>query len=76
MTYDIRVTKRYEKDVKQYRKKYRNIVKDLDETIQEIKNGNLKGEIVPNIQMADNDNNIIKVRVANSDIPCGERGRI
>ena len=76
MTYDVRVTKRYEKDVRQYRKKYRNIAKDLDETIQEIKNGNLKGKIIPNIKMSDNDNNVIKVRVANSDIPCGEKGRL
>lgn len=76
MTYDVRVTERYKKDAKKYQKKYRNIGNDLDETIQEIKMGHLKGNIVPNIKMADNDNNVIKVRVANSDIPCGERGRI
>ncbi len=76
MSYDIKVTERYKKDVKQYKKKYKNIADDLDKTIQEIKSGNLKGAIIPNIKMADNDNNVIKVRVANSDIPCGERGRI
>lgn len=76
MTYDIRVTGRYKKDAKKYKKKYKNIANDLDETIQEIKNGNLKGDPIPNIKMTDNENNIIKVRVANSDIPCGERGRI
>lgn len=74
MTYDIRVTERYKKDAKKYKKKYKNIGNDLDETIQEIKRGNLIGKVVPNIEMADNDNNVIKVRVANSDIPCGERG--
>ena len=74
MSYDIRVTERYKKDAKKYKKKYKNIAYDLDKTIQEIKNGNLKGDIIPNIKMADNDNNVIKLRVANSDIPCGERG--
>lgn len=76
MSYDIRVTERYKKDVKNYRKKYRHIGEDLDKVIQEIKNGNIIGDIVPNIEMTDDDNNVIKVRVANSDIPCGERGRI
>lgn len=76
MTYDIRVTERYKKDAKKYRKKYRNIGSDLDNAIQEIKMGHLKGDIIPNIKMADNDNNVIKVRVANSDIPCGESGRV
>lgn len=76
MIYDIRVTERYKKDAKQYKKKYKNIGDDLDKTIQEIRNGNLKGDVIPNIEMADNDNNVIKVRVANSDIPCGARGRI
>lgn len=76
MSYDVRVTERYKKDAKRYMKKYKNIGNDLDKTIQEIKNGNLKGDIIPNIEMADNDNNVIKVRVANSDIPCGTSGRI
>lgn len=76
MNYDVRVTERYKKDAKKYKKKYRNIANDLDTTIQEIKKGNLKGKVIPNIEMADNENNVIKVRVANSDIPCGERGRI
>lgn len=76
MTYDIKVTKRFKKDVKAYKKKYRRIDRDLDEVIKEIGNGELKGKVIPNIEMADDDNNVIKVRVANSDIPCGERGRI
>lgn len=76
MTYDLRVTNRFKKDAKKYKKKYRNIGNDLDEVIQEIKNGNLKGDIIPNIKLTDNENNVIKVRVANSDIPCGESGRI
>lgn len=76
MTYDLKVTNRFKKDAKKYKKKYKNIGNDLDEVIQEIKNGHLKGNIIPNIKMADDENNVIKVRVANSDIPCGDRGRI
>lgn len=76
MTYNLRVTNRFKKDAKRYIKKYRNIGNDLDTIIQEIKKGNLVGKVIPNIEMADNENNVIKVRVANSDIPCGERGRI
>lgn len=74
MSYDIRVTNRFKKDAKKYKKKYRNISNDLDEVIEEIKTGELKGTVIPNIKMADNENNVIKVRVANSDIPCGEKG--
>lgn len=74
MTYNVVPTKSFEKDVKQYKKKYRHIAADLDEVIQELEKGNLLGRPIPNIEMADDDNNIIKVRVANSDIPCGERG--
>lgn len=76
MTYDLKVTNRFKKDAKKYKKKYKNIGNDLDEVIQEIRNGELKGSVIPNIKMTDNENNVIKVRVANSDIPCGERGRL
>lgn len=76
MNYDIRTTKRFEKDVKHYRKKYKRILYDLDKVIQKIKIGEIKGDIIPNICMKDNENNVVKVRVANSDIPCGERGRL
>lgn len=74
MTYEIKVTNRFKKDAKMYQKKYRHIGNDLNEIIDKIKNGNLKGDVVPNIKMIDDENNVIKVRVANSDIPCGERG--
>lgn len=76
MSYDIRVTNRFKKDAKKYKKKYKNINNDLDKVIDEIKKGELRGTVIPNIKMADNENNVIKVRVANSDIPCGERGRL
>lgn len=74
MTYDVIVTNRFKRDAKKYEKKYKHIKDDLQEVINEIKNGSLKGDVVPNIRMVDNENNVIKVRVANSDIPCGDRG--
>ena len=76
MTYNIVTTNKFKRDVKQYKKKYRNIAEDLDEVIKTIQNGDLIGTPIPNIEMADNNNNIVKVRVANSDIPCGTSRRI
>lgn len=73
MTYNIVTTNNFKKDVKQYRKKYKNITDDLNEVIKKIQNGDLVGNIIPNIEMTDNNNNIVKVRVANSDIPCGTK---
>ncbi len=76
MTYNIVTTNNFKKDVKHYRKKYKNITDDLDEVINKIKNGDLVGDVIPNIEMADNNNNIVKVRVANSNIPCGTKRRL
>lgn len=74
MIYNVIATNSFKKDAKQYRKKYRNIADDLENVIEKLRNGDLVGDVIPNIEMADDDNNILKVRVANSDIPCGERG--
>lgn len=76
MAYNIVTTSNFERDVKHYRKKYSKITEDLDEVIENLKEGNFIGDVIPNIEMADNNNNIVKVRVANSDIPCGTRRRI
>lgn len=69
MAYNIVTTSNFERDVKHYRKEYSKITEDLDEVIENLKEGNLIGDVIPNIEMADNNNNIVKVRVANSDIP-------
>ena len=36
------------------------------------KSGNLKGDVIPNLEMKDNDNNVVKVRIANSDSNSGK----
>ena len=74
MGYRIVPTNKFKSDVRHYKKKYKNIADDLDKVIKELEKGNLLGTPIPHIEMADNNNNVIKVRVANSDIPCGERG--
>ncbi len=74
MNYNIITTNSFKRDVKQYKKKYKHIADDLDNIIEELKKGKLMGAIVPNIRMKDDNENVLKVRVANSDIPCGERG--
>ena len=76
MEYEIIATNTFKKDVKQYKKKYKNIIDDLDKVIERLKVGDFVGDVIPNIAMLDNDNNIIKVRVANSDIPTGKSGRL
>lgn len=74
MIYNVIATNSFKRDAKHYRKKYKNIADDLETVIDKLRNGNLVGDIIPNIEMTDDNNNILKVRVANSDIPCGERG--
>lgn len=74
MTYKVIATNSFKKDAKHYKKKYKNIGDDLDKVIERLRNGELLGEVIPNIEMTDDNNNILKVKVANSDIPCGARG--
>lgn len=71
MQYNVVTTKRFEKDIKQYNKKFRHVAFDVNEVINKLKNGELVGEVIPNIEMADDNNVAIKVRVANSDTKAG-----
>lgn len=74
MGYTVVPTNKFKRDVRHYKKKYKNIAEDVDKVVKELEKGNLLGTPIPNIEMSDDSNNIIKVRAANSDIPCGERG--
>lgn len=71
MQYNVVTTKRFEKDIKHYHKKFRNVAFDVNEIVEKLKSGNLIGDVIPNIEMADNNNVAIKVRVANSDTKSG-----
>ncbi len=72
MEFRIVATKRFDKDIKTYQKKFRNIGEDVKEIVDELKEGNLVGDVIKNIKMKDDDNNVIKVRVANSDTHSGK----
>lgn len=72
MEYTIIATKKFEKDIKSYQRKFRNIVDDVNEIVKELKKGNFIGDAIKNIKMKDNNNNVIKVRVANSDTHSGK----
>lgn len=72
MEYNIVPTKQFEKDIKQYRKKFKNVADDVNEVVEELEKGNLIGDIIPNLEMKDNNNNVVKVRIANSNTKSGK----
>lgn len=68
MCYEIRQTERFEDDVEYYfrKKKYRKIIDDISKITDELKNGNLVGNAIPNLNI-ESDNHTYKVRAANTD---------
>lgn len=73
MCYVIIPTEQFEKDIKYYqnKKKYKSIVDDLNDIIEELEKGNLLGDCINDIKL-DNENHTYKVRAANSDIKVGK----
>ena len=61
MHYEIIATPKFEKDIKHYKKKFRSVADDVDDVVEELEKGNLQGDIIPNLEMKDNENNIVKV---------------
>jgi mRNA-degrading endonuclease RelE of RelBE toxin-antitoxin system len=72
MEYSILTTPKFDKDIKAYHKKFKNVADDVKEITDELKNGNLIGNIIPNLEMKDNENNVVKVRIANSNTHSGK----
>lgn len=72
MEYNIVPTRQFEKDIKQYRKKFRDVADDVNEIVEELEKGNLIGDVIPNLEMKDNNNNVVKVRIANSNTNSGK----
>lgn len=72
MLYQVIPTPRFQKDVKDYRKRFRNITKDLDKLIGKLALGELVGDKVKNVNVSDEQGNTFKVRVANSDTHSGK----
>lgn len=72
MEFKIVTTKKFDKDIKTYQKKFRNIEEDVKVIVEELKAGNLIGDVLTDLKMKDDNNNVIKVRVANSDTKVGK----
>ena len=72
MQYEVVTTPKFEKDIKHYKKKFKSVADDVDEIVEELEKGNLQGTVIPNLEMKDNKNNIVKVRIANSDTKSGK----
>ena len=73
--YQVITTKQFEKDIKAYRKKFRNVAEDVNKVVETIKEGNLVGDTIPNLKMLDDNENVInvkKVRVSNTDTKSGK----
>ena len=70
--YKIIATRKFDKDIKTYQRKFKNIGEDVKEIIDELKDGNLVGDVIKNLKMKDDNDNVIKVRVANSDTHAGK----
>ena len=71
--YTIIPTEQFAKDVKHYikKKKFISIGKDIKRVTDELEQGNLIGDEVPNLNKL-GDGHIIKVRAANSDMKVGQ----
>ncbi len=72
MQYEIIPTPKFERDIKHYKKKFKSVSNDVNEIVEELKKGNLQGDVIPNLEMKDNNNNTVKVRIANSDTNTGK----
>jgi len=70
--YNVVPTGQFEKDIKHYKKKFKNVADDINSVVEELQKGNLIGTPIPNIEMKDNNDNIIKVRIANSNTNSGK----
>ncbi len=72
MQFEIIPTERFEDDIRYYlkKKKFRNIMEDVNEVIEELEKGNLLGDAIPGLVFDNNET--IKVRIANSDTKVGK----
>ena len=72
MRFEITPTARFEKDINYYlkKKKFKNIMDDVDGIVQELEKGNLVGDTIPGLVFDDNET--IKVRMANTDTKVGK----
>ena len=65
--YKIVPTPKFQSDVKHYKKRFKNVTKDLDTIIGKLAIGELIGDNVPKVKIKDVNEEIKKVRVINTD---------
>lgn len=73
MCYNIVVTPKFEDDVNYYKnkKKFTNILDDLDEIMEKLSEGELVGDEIADIKIPENDS-VYKVRAVNSNTRQGK----
>ena len=70
--YKIVATKKFEKDIKILRRKFKSIEDDIEEIVFQLKRGEFIGDIIKGLKINDTRDNVVKVRVANSDTHVGK----
>lgn len=73
MRYEVIPTPKFEKDLKRLGKKNRNIGEDLIPVLEELENGDFQNKTIL-MQVKDNDNIAIKIRVADISRHGGKSG--
>ena len=72
MQLEIIPTKQFEDDLRYYlkKKKFKHILEDVDDIVKELEKGNLLGDAIPGLVFDDNET--VKVRIANTDTRVGK----
>ena len=72
MQFEIIQTKQFEDDLRYYlkKKKFKHILEDVDDIVKELEKGNLLGDAIPGLVFDDNET--VKVRIANTDTRVGK----
>lgn len=72
MQFEVIPTEQFEKDIQYYMKKrkFKNIMDDVEEVVSELEKGNLIGDAIPGLTFEENET--IKVRIANTDTKVGK----
>lgn len=66
---EVRVSRQFQRDMKQLIKKYRHIQTDIQPILEALQTGQTPGDQIPNVERV-----AYKVRIANTDSQKGKRG--
>lgn len=72
--YKIIPTEKFIEDIEYYesKKRFKHISEDVDSVVKDLTKGNLVGEEIKGLHINNDNNKIIKVRIANSDTRMGK----